>query len=85
MGDYKKEDARYTMILVKCGETKEAIPGSLYRRHEFDLVRFNVDVNPNAKPDVVVCGDTDHGKIFERIWKVDEAPFAVKQNFGGAV
>ena len=77
MGDYKKADARYTMILVKCGE-------GLWRRHNFDLVRFNVDISPEAKPDVVVVGDTDNGKIFEKIWKVDEAPFATKQNFGGS-
>jgi len=75
VGNYRQEDARYTMILVRDGEN--------FRRHGFDLVRFNVDDDADAKENIVPVGATDHGKIFERIWKVDSAPFGKKQRWEG--
>ena len=77
MGNYELRDARFTMILVRVGAQ------DLWTRHGFDLVRFNVDVDGDAKQDIVPVGSTDHGKIFEKVWKVDEAPFEKKQGWTG--
>ena len=74
MGNYQQSDARYTMILVSAG-------GNLWKRHDFDLVRFNVDQDESAEVQIVPVGDTDHGKIFEKIWKVGNPPFKKKQSW----
>ena len=74
MADYRQCDARYTMILIR-------MDGGLWRRHDFDLVRFNVDEDESAEVQIVPVGNTDHGKIFEKIWKVSHPPFKKKQDF----
>jgi hypothetical protein len=66
---------RFTMVLVKT-------EGG-YRRAEFDLVRFNVDENPDAEQDIVPVGVTDRGKIFEHVMKTDSMPFSKKTSFEG--
>lgn len=81
MANYDMSGNRYTMILVKVGV--DGGGNKTYRRLAYDLVRFNVDENPNARPDIVPVGTTDDNKIFERIWKVDEIPFAKKTSFEG--
>ena len=75
MADYAQGGNRWTMILIR--------EGDLLKRATFDLVRFNVDVNPEAEPVIVPFGGSDKGKLFERIWTVDQQPYK-KQFFGGA-
>lgn len=77
MSNYNQEGNRWTMILVR----KHTPSGDVYERCTFDLVRFNVDVDPEAPTSIMPVVD-DRGKLFERIWKVDEVPFKV-QFFGG--
>lgn len=81
MANYEMSGHRFTMVLVKCGEGEDGHP--LYKRAEFDLVRFNVDENPHTTHDIVPVGVTDREKIFEKIWKVSETPFAKKTSFEG--
>jgi len=75
LSNYEMSGHRFTMVLVKC-------EGG-YRRAEFDLVRFNVDENPEAEKDIVPVGLSDRGKIFERVMKTDSMPFANKTSFEG--
>jgi hypothetical protein len=71
--DYQLSDARFTMILVR-------VSGDLYKRHPFDLVRFNVDAE-GGDPQIIPVGSSDKGKIFEKIWKCDVPPFQSKQRW----
>lgn len=80
MANYEQTGNRWTMILIK-----KQLPGgaTVTERATFDLVRFNVDTDPDAKQEIVPVGQGgDNGKLFERIWTVDDAPFK-KQFFGG--
>ena len=56
------------------------------RRLPFDLVRYNVDQNPDAPKEIVLSvTHPDTKKVFEKVWIVDEVPFAGrrgKHNFG---
>lgn len=76
MSDYKKENARWTMILIR----RQVDGKESFERSTFDLVRFNVDDNPTSEQYIMPVTN-DSGKIFERIWKVDEQPYKV-QFFG---
>lgn len=76
MSDYKQEGNRWTAIYVRSGDGHVRLP--------YDLVRFNVDTDPDSKPFAVPLGEGgDSGKIYERIWKVDEVPYQGKLSFGG--
>ena len=75
MANYEMKGHRFTMVLVKCDGG--------YRRAEFDLVRFNVDENPDAQQDIVPVGMTDRDKVFEHVMKTDSMPFAKKTSFEG--
>ena len=79
MSDYRQEENRWTMVLIR----KKLPDGStVTERATFDLVRFNVDTDPKGRQYVSPIGNgSDTGKVFERIWTVDEAPFKV-QFFG---
>lgn len=77
MADYAQDGNRWTMVLIR----KQTPNGEAYERATFDLVRFNVDVDPTSAPAIVPVGP-DNGKLFERVWKVDEVPFK-GQFFGG--
>lgn len=77
MSDYAQDGNRWTMVLIR----KQTPIGDVYERATFDLCRFNVDVSPDAAP-VILPVSSDQGKLFERIWKVDEVPFK-GQFFGG--
>ena len=69
MSDFDQEGNRWTAIYLKHGDGWERVP--------YDLVRFNVDDDPEAKPSIVPIGrGGDSGKIYERIWKVSELPFS---------
>jgi hypothetical protein len=79
MADYKQEGNRWTMVLVRI---KDEGNQTLVKRVPFDIVRFNVDTNPDAAPNIVPLGqpnasssDTDSDKVYEKIWFVDEVPF----------
>lgn len=80
MADYEQVGNRWTMVLIR----KTLPDGSIVtERATFDLVRFNVDTDPEGKQSIVPIGEGgDRGKLFERIWTVDDAPFK-KQFFGG--
>ena len=80
MANYEMEGHRFTLVLVKAGEENGK---KLYKRAQFDLVRFNVDENPDAESEIVPVGWSDKGKLFEKVWKVDEMPFAGKMSFEG--
>lgn len=78
MADYKQEGNRWTMILIR----RQIDGKETFERASFDLVRFNVDTDGNAEQFIVPVSGSDKGKIFERIWKLDEQPYKV-QFFGG--
>jgi hypothetical protein len=79
VADYEAIGNRWTMVLIK-----RTLPSGevVTRRADFDLVRFNVDVNPNAKRVLVPRGD-DYDKVFEKIWITDIAPWRKKVSFNG--
>jgi hypothetical protein len=89
MADYKQEGNRYTAIFVI-----ESDRGGkkTYRRNPFDLVRFNVDTDPDAPQEIVPVGPqsgvglNDSDKIYENVWVVETAPWhpgrGGKQDFG---
>ncbi len=90
MADYNIRDARFTAIFVK----ERVDPGGtdLYVRVPFELVRFNVDVDPDAPAQIVPVGSPmvpvsgvkpDSPKIYEKIWITDTVPF--KPGSGGRV
>lgn len=73
MANYEQSGNRWTMVLIR----KPLANGStVIERAAFDLVRFNVDTDPDAKQYISPVGDGgDSGKLFERVWTLDEAPF----------
>ncbi len=76
MSDFKQDGNRWTAIYLKKGDLWERVP--------YDLVRFNVDVDPSAPVQIVPLGQGgDAGKLYERVWRVHELPFGEKVNFGG--
>jgi hypothetical protein len=75
MSDFSQEGNRWTAIYVKDGDC--------WKRAPYDLVRFNVDVDPDAKPVIVPNVGGDQGKRYERIWRVQEMPYSEKVDFGG--
>jgi len=89
MANYAQTGNRYTAIFVI---EKDNSGGKLYKRAPFDLVRFNVDSNPDAEPEIVPLGvqesppgtaatppkpDTD--KIYEKIWVVETMPYSASR------
>jgi hypothetical protein len=90
MADYKLADARFTMVM-----TRKLQRGGIeiFERAGFDLVRFNVDIQPDAPFWIIPVGDMgvssnlgvkpDADKQWERIWVVDGGqPFRGKTYFG---
>lgn len=75
MSDYVSSGNRYTAIFL------EREDGTLIRL-PFDLVRFNVDVEPNASRNIVPAG-ADTSKVFERVWITREIPWQGKVGFDG--
>lgn len=75
MSDYSQEGNRWIAIFLKR-------PDGTLVRLPYDLARFNVDTNPDAKP-TLVPGLNDDGKIFERIWITDSIPYRKKASFDG--
>jgi hypothetical protein len=78
MSNYDIRDARWTCIFLREG-------GNL-RRLPFDIVRWNVDQDPHAPKEIVPSmTHPDTQKVFEKVWTVDEVPFAGrkgKHDFG---
>ena len=83
MGDYKLKDARFTMIVVRLPK-RNGEKGRLYKVLPFELVRFNVDENPDAPQVIVPVGEgrPQKDKIYERIWMTDTVPYKDKVSFG---
>jgi hypothetical protein len=87
MADYAQKGNRYTAIFVI-----ESDKGGkkTYRRNPFDLVRFNVDADPDAPQEIVPLGPvagndggiSETDKIYEKVWIVETAPWVGKQDFG---
>jgi hypothetical protein len=65
------------MVLIRKGYP----PTEYYERATFDIVRFNVDTDPFALPQIVPVA-SDAGKRFEKIWTLNEVPYK-GQFFGG--
>lgn len=92
MTDYRIQDMRFTMIIVR---TALAGGREEFERLPFDLVRYDVDVNPSAPQFIIGAGNDFVAKVdgggsesakkrYERIWIVDQAPFkAVQSGTGG--
>ena len=74
MANYENNGNRWTAIYIKKGDGWEKAP--------YEIVRFNVDADPDARPFIVPSDESD-GKIYERIWKVDETPYKGKVGFNG--
>jgi hypothetical protein len=72
--NYEQAQNRYTAIFLKAAN-------GTFTRLPFDIVRFNVDIDRNAKREIVPRG-SDDGKIFERIWVVRSIPWQKKTSFG---
>jgi hypothetical protein len=75
MSDYAQPGNRYTAIFL------EHEDGTL-ERLLFDLVRFNVDTDPDAERALVPVGE-DKGKVFERVWITKSIPWQQKVGFDG--
>lgn len=82
MSNYENKGNRYTAIFVR---QPQKGGGVLFERAAFELVRFNVDENPDAVEEVMPIGEIagnasgtkpDGPKIYEKIWVVDTAPFS---------
>lgn len=96
MGDYRLQDARFTMIIER---RPQAGGKDLYVRLPFELVRYNVDTDPDVTPVIVPVaassqsvppsGTKPDEKIYENIWFVDAAPWRPgadgRVHFGGIV
>lgn len=87
MSDYAQVGNRWTMILLRKPQPSGK---DLYERVPFEIVRFNVDTNPDAPPLIVPLGasdDTgptpDFPKVYEHIWFVDTVPW--QPGAGGGV
>lgn len=81
MADYRIQDARFTAIFVR---KPQAGGTDLYERVPFELVRFNVDVDPDAPAFIMPIGERivqgsgikpDSPKIYEKIWITDTVPW----------
>lgn len=83
MANYRMQDARWTMILVR---RPQHGGDDLWEVAPFELVRFNVDSDPDAPQQVVPIGQSntavtvggtkqDSPKIYEKIWFVDTVPW----------
>lgn len=90
MGNYRTQDARFTAIFVRMPQ--KGGERELYVRVPFELVRFNVDVNPDATTNIIPVGQNvvnqtgdkpDSPKLYEKIWIVDSYPWRDKHWFGG--
>ena len=88
MANYENKGNRYTAIFVK-----QRVKGGVeqYVRAPFEMVRFNVDDNPDAVQEIVPLGELrqtpdgskpDGSKVYEKIWIVDQVPFSAKTSFG---
>jgi hypothetical protein len=85
MANYAQSGNRWTAIYVLRplrGQDKTE-----YMKLPYELCRFNVDENPDARPVIVPNGEessqpTADNKIYEKIWFVDQTPFAAKVSFG---
>lgn len=75
MSNYEQAGNRYTAIYVRNAD-------GTFSRAPFDIVRFNVDDNPDAERALVPHGD-DIGRVFEKVWIVDQLPWARKVSFNG--
>jgi hypothetical protein len=73
--NYDQEGNRYTAIYLREAADR-------FKRLPFDVVRFNVDIEPNAPRSIVPSGN-DHGKVFEKVWIVNEMPWSQKVSFEG--
>ncbi len=80
MADYKQSGNRWTAIFLV--DDQHGKGDKLYRRLPFEICRFNVDTNPNAREVIVPIGEdvlnadgtkADFSKIYERIWLVSGA------------
>jgi len=89
MADYRIQDARFTAIFVR----RETAGGNeVFERVPFELVRFNVDVKPDAQAYIMPIGERnindsgikpDSQKIYEKIWITDTVPW--RPGAGGKV
>jgi len=90
MADFRMQDARWTMVF-----TRKSMRGGgqQLERCGFDLVRFNVDIQPDAPQFICPVGDMavssnigvkpDSDKQWENIWIVDgPQPYKQKTYFG---
>lgn len=74
--NYDQEGNRYTAIFLKHKD-------GTYERLPFDIVRFNVDKDADAKKELVPASANDSGKVFEKIWIVTSIPWRKKVVFNG--
>jgi len=94
MADYNLADARFTAIFVRA--KKDPGDKDVYVRVPFELVRFNVDLHPDADAQIIPIGSPsisqsgvkpDSAKFYENIWIVDNVPFSASRGgkhwFGG--
>ena len=85
MANYAQSGNRWTAIYVLRpirGQEKME-----YLKLPYELCRFNVDTDSSAPPVIVPDGDpstsiTAEARIYEKIWFVDQTPFAAKVSFG---
>jgi len=94
MSNFLQSGNRWTMILLRLPQKDGSI---FFQKVPFEIVRFNVDDNPSAQPQIVPDGpdlgvpgginsggtSVDRDKIYENIWYVDEIPW--KPGAGGRV
>jgi hypothetical protein len=94
MANYESSGNRWTAIYVANGI--RGTEYSTYTKLPWELVRFNVDSNPSATPEIVPDGEDrtlggmgstatsvkEPNRIYEKIWIVDSVPFREKTSFG---
>lgn len=90
MANYEQSGNRWTAVYLVITERGGA---NTYRKLPFEIVRFNVDVDPDAPEEIIPSGQDafnpagdkqNSDKIYERIWIVDNLPYAAKTSFGPA-
>lgn len=83
MADYSQDGNRWTAIYLVEGDE----PPRTYKKLPYELVRFNVDQDPEAPTVIVPSGMGSPGaeKIYEKIWIVDHIPWEGKVSFGATV
>jgi hypothetical protein len=93
MADYLNTGNRWTAVYLVQRERGDILT---YRKLPWEIVRFNVDVNPSAPEEIVPTGEDSslgygtgatavkdpESKIYEKIWIVDHLPFNDKTSFG---